>query len=435
MVNLPPKNDTSIFYRDLIKQLILSVSSPLHAILPDNMKNNIIELQQALKKYTGLTSTLYYAMKVNRSVTLLQTAIKEGLGIDVSSENELKLALSRGADSSNCSLSGPCKSDEFIELGILAGSIIAVDSYDELLLTTNIAESTNKTARVMLRWNGGVSCSRYGMPFSDLKRISKNIKNESYIKLVGFSFHLPGYSPLDRAGCLASILELSSQLQKQGIDVEKVNIGGGIPISYISKESWNQYHANISKAKFYKNQAPKDYYPYWNSSSKERFINQVLVNHDNIERLSSLGIELILEPGRALVDNAGFSVFEVLGLKKTELGDNCIIVRGLSFSACEVWCNSEFLVDPILIPRTTNNKKRPMYAYIAGQSCLEDDLITKRLVAFERSPVRGDLLVFNNTAGYQMDLMESRFHHLPIPKKVALNCYRTDISWTVEEAM
>lgn len=74
----------------------------------------------------------------------------------------------------------------------------------------------------------------------------------------------------------------------------------------------------------------------------------------------------------------------------------------------------------------------PIKAYIAGQSCLEDDLITNRFVSFNTVPERGDLLVFNNTAGYQMDLMESKFHLIPPPQKITLQKTEANTSWTFD---
>ena len=61
----------------------------------------------------------------------------------------------------------------------------------------------------------------------------------------------------------------------------------------------------------------------------------------------------------------------------------------------------------------------PVRAWIAGHSCLDEDVLTNRLIRFERRPQPGDLLVYANTAGYQMDLLENEFHRHPMPRRIA----------------
>ncbi len=430
MIHLPPKTDSATIYKNHIEELAHKIQAPFHAILPDKMKENVIQIKKALETNHSIDYKLLYAMKVNRSTVLLRTAVQQGLGIDVSSEHEFKAALAEGANANYCSLSGPCKSSSFIELGIRSGALIAIDSFDELITTKELASSIKKSANLMLRWNGGQQDTRYGMAFSEMEKCIKLLTDDKTLQLEGFSFHLSDYLPESRAACLSTLLELSHRLKSRGINIRKINIGGGIPICYIGKETWDNYHKNVREDHFYKKRMPSSYYPYWNPISPQSFIDVVLLEHSNSLRLQSLNIELMLEPGRALVDDAGFSVFEVLGLKTSESGNHCIIVQGLSFSACEVWCNSEFLVDPILIPMHNSKRNATIKAYIAGQSCLEDDLITNRFVSFKTIPERGDLLVFSNTAGYQMDLMESTFHLIPAPQKITLQKNEASTSWT-----
>jgi diaminopimelate decarboxylase len=57
----------------------------------------------------------------------------------------------------------------------------------------------------------------------------------------------------------------------------------------------------------------------------------------------------------------------------------------------------------------------PIRASIAGHSCLDGDVISHRLLAFDSHPRAGDLLIYANTAGYQMDLLENEFHRHPMP--------------------
>ena len=96
-----------------------------------------------------------------------------------------------------------------------------------------------------------------------------------------------------------------------------------------------------------------------------------------------------------------------------------MFVEGSSFSACETWFSSEYLVDPILVKKSEGGRCSSKF-YIAGHSCLEDDVLTNRFIELDSYPVPGDLLVFANTSGYQMDLLENEFHRHPMPKKVVV---------------
>ncbi|MDU0954902.1 MAG: Y4yA family PLP-dependent enzyme, partial [Bradyrhizobium sp.] len=85
------------------------------------------------------------------------------------------------------------------------------------------------------------------------------------------------------------------------------------------------------------------------------------------------------------------------------------------------WFRSEFLVDPILIPHDARPAGAPpIRAYLAGHSCLDDDVLSNRWLTFPVAPQAGDLLVYANTAGYQMDLLENQFHRHPMPNRLCV---------------
>lgn len=133
------------------------------------------------------------------------------------------------------------------------------------------------------------------------------------------------------------------------------------------------------------------------------------------EKFAKNKVRLLLEPGRALLDGCGFSVFPVQGFK--ERGDYGVIaVGGVSMSVSAQWFDSEYLPDPELWPETGEHE--PVPACAGGSTCLETDMLMWRKVWLARRPQFGDLLVYHNTAGYQMDFTESGFHQLPLPPKI-----------------
>jgi diaminopimelate decarboxylase len=88
----------------------------------------------------------------------------------------------------------------------------------------------------------------------------------------------------------------------------------------------------------------------------------------------------------------------------------------------------------VLLPGDGRPASGPSFAAcVAGASCLECDLLTWRKVAFPVRPQPGDLLVYVNTAGYQMDSNESPFHDLPLPPKVVVERRHGAPRWRLDE--
>jgi diaminopimelate decarboxylase len=96
-------------------------------------------------------------------------------------------------------------------------------------------------------------------------------------------------------------------------------------------------------------------------------------------------------------------------------------------SLSEQWFNSAYRPDPVLWPPEPSNT--PVSAGVGGSSCLETDMLTWRGFRVPRQPRRDDLLIYPNTAGYQVDSNESEFHQLALPTKVVVTTNNTDMRW------
>ena len=74
----------------------------------------------------------------------------------------------------------------------------------------------------------------------------------------------------------------------------------------------------------------------------------------------------------------------------------------------------------------------PYPACVGAATCLESDMLTWRKIPFPVRPAVGDLLVYLNTAGYQMDSNESPFHDLPLPPKVVVELSGSRFRWRLD---
>ena len=128
-------------------------------------------------------------------------------------------------------------------------------------------------------------------------------------------------------------------------------------------------------------------------------------------------INLIIEPGKSLLDNVGITITNIT-YTKYSVNNDLLVGTNMNKSNL-VSENKEMFMDPMLISQNVDNKTSK--AFILGNLCLESDLIFKRKIEFDNTPKKGDLLVFINTAGYSMDFNESQTIMQNISKKIVFN--------------
>ncbi|WP_260954365.1 Y4yA family PLP-dependent enzyme [Pseudomonas citri] len=415
-------------------ELLAQYGSPLNLVWPHAFKTNVTALQAVLNQY-NVKHSIFYGAKANKSQCLLDAAAQLGIGIDVSSVHELDAARRAGMPGAHLCATGPAKTTAFHRALVEAGSLICVDSPEEFAHLNRLVRSLPAPVRtrVLLRYRPR-SCptSRFGMGTNELLECLQQLSQErENFHLEGFHFHLGGYGYESRAQAFREVTAFVEAAREMNLAPTMIDIGGGLPIRYVESQAYDSFLQNENKpSHYYNHSVPDSYYPYGGYLTASQWLalfleadyspGQSIANY-----LHSSNITLSLEPGRSLVDQAAISVFRVTRTKKLADNKTVIFVEGSSFSACETWFSSEYLVDPILISHASS-PPTPTQAYIAGHSCLDDDVITYRLINFATLPQAGDLLIYANTAGYQMDLLENQFHRHPLPRRLMATCCSQD---------
>lgn len=415
---------------DTLLELVAQHGSPLNLVWPHAFALNTRALQSVLEQH-GVQHAIFYGAKANKSQCLLGAAKASGIGVDVSSLYEMQAALRAGVPADQLCATGPAKTEVFHRQLVHAGALICVDSLEEFdhLKTLVEARSETRKTRVLLRYRPKkCAASRFGMGAADLLVCLHLLTRlRAFFDFEGFHFHLGGYGFDSRAQAFREVADFIDAAREMGLNPTMIDIGGGLPIRYIEPHAYDHFLQNDNTPSHYYNQSvPKSYYPYGSNLTASQwltlFLESAFSPRQNIAQyLKANSITLALEPGRSLVDQAAISVFRITRSKKLANNKTVLFVEGSSFSACETWFASEYLVDPILIS-TAPTSSIPMQAYIAGHSCLDDDVITQRLINFTVSPKPGDLLIYANTAGYQMDLLENEFHRHPLPRRMVATC-------------
>ncbi|WP_454978245.1 alanine racemase [Corynebacterium propinquum] len=434
-------------------------AGPFHVLNPPQFRSNVRAFVQACKD-AEIPATVYFARKANKSACWLPVIAEEDQGVDVASGPEFLGAMAAGISGHKLVVTGAEKPTSLLELAIRHDALVVVDSPSELFRINSLAIrihghdensaaknrgfTATQRARIMLRiLPESQQHSRFGMTPGDwLSALQKLHDDHSIgVECIGASFHLNGYNARERGEQAHRLLDFITDLRQVGCPAKLIDIGGGFSIQYCPTRAWEQFsesalHSTQAEQVFHAAHAPTSTYPYGGQGNDgPSMLSEIFsIYHPTprrnamgtvAERLRSEHVELALEPGRALLQGTGMTVFPVQGVKQRQ-GYAIVTASGLSMSVSEQWKNSEFLPDMSLWRPSTSNADNspttqqlsiPTLTCVGGSSCMEYDMLTWRKVRLPMCPQRGDLLVYHNTAGYQMDKNESEFHQLRLPMR------------------
>lgn len=412
-----------VHHEPLLRELLNGLGSPLHLMLPQVFEANAQAFTQVLGT-AGIDGLVLYAKKANKARCLVERCPGLGLGVDAASVPEVAGALAAGVPGSLIGISGPAKHPALLDLALHHECLVALDSVEELQQYAAIARARQRTARVLLRWcPPSQSRSRFGMDDAELDlAIALCAEHRTQLRLEGFSFHLSGYDPAERARSAHQLVDRCGDARRLGLRCNTVNIGGGFAVRYVEEAAWRDFMAEQSPQHYHAGKSFDGFYPYASACTGAQMLKSILAyaqaGRSLARRMQDEGLRLVLEPGRALLDQAGLTLLRVQGVKdRPGEGHGIVTVDGMSFSMSEQWFNSEYLPDPVLLGGSPSG---PYRAAVGGASCLDSDMVSWRKLPLPGRPSAGDVLAYLNTAGYQMDSNESPFHELPLPRKVVV---------------
>lgn len=420
-------------------ELTGAFGSPLHLVFPSIVGDNIESFRRAFSEQ-GTAGEILYASKANKSESILEAVAGKDAGVDASSLYELRQALNHGVQGPRIGISGPTKDVRLIVLALQQNCTITVDSIGDLNQVIQIQEALNAPhkAQLLIRLNDfGKKQSRFGISRSELTIAYQLLQDKTeYVDLLGFAFHLEGYSIEERAQAIATLIPEMENARRIDFNCDTLDMGGGFTISYLDQETWQKFleASRSTDSLFFNGKKFDSFYPYFNQFPKDAFLARILSNRTQTngsiaEVLNRAGIKLVIEPGRALLDQAGITLMTVKDVKTTATGEQVVVMEANYTHLSEQLFNTDFIPDPILVQRSTTEETSPFVASVAGNTCMEIDMITWRKIGFKSKPRRGDLLAYINTAGYQMDTNESEFHGLPIPEKQSVYKNKNEWKW------
>ena len=240
-----------------------------------------------------------YAVKANSSLAILSLFARLGAGFDIVSGGELARVLAAGGEAKKVVFSGVGKTADEMRMALDAGILcFNVESESELERLDKVAGEMGKRAPVSLRVNPdvdpkthpyistGLKGNKFGIAYTDAVRLYCKARDLPHLEVTGIDCHIGSQitevTPF--ADALDKILLLIDALKKEGIEIHHLDLGGGLGICY-------------------SDETPPPVADYADTL---------------LDKLADRNFKILLEPGRALVGNAGLLLTKVEYLKHGE---------------------------------------------------------------------------------------------------------------------
>jgi len=340
-------------------------------------------------------SLVCYAVKANSNPHLLRMLVEAGLGADVTSGGELFLAQHVGFDPKKILFSGVGKTELEMEQALDVGvRALHVESEQELHLLARVAAERGKIAKVAVRVNPGVVANthahistgerqhKFGVPPELALAMLQEAKGDPWLCPVGLATHIGSQvtelAPFEQAA--EKLVELAQRSARIGIELEYLDFGGGLGVSYVSEK------------------APDP--PTWIAAL--------------VKASDKNDLQIVIEPGRSLVAPAGLLLTRVLYLKDQQGKRFAIVDAGMSALLRPALYDAQHPILPVKEPAGGPTQ----VVDIVGPVCESGDFLARerRLPPLEQ----GDLLAVLQVGAYGF-AMSSNYNGQLRPSEVLVS--------------
>jgi len=365
--------------------------TPVYVYSQGAIIGNFRELRERLAQVPSL---ICYSVKANSNLRILRLLRDAGAGFDVVSGGELARALRVGAAPDAIVFSGVGKTQAEVDAGLEAGILMFnVESSGELDMVECRAQALAKPARVSIRVNPDVVAQthpyvstgqiihKFGVPKEEALDLYRRAARWPHLKIHGVACHIGSQilevEPFLKA--LDEILDVARQLQVEGVQVEFLDLGGGYGIRYADEQ-------------------PLDF---------DRLMQGIA------DRLRDTRYRLILEPGRALVGDAGILLTRVLYVKRSQQKKFIVVDAGMNDLMRPTLYGSYHEIVP-----THERPAEKLLADVVGPLCETGDFLAQDREMPDVQP--GDLLAIL-TAGAYGFVLASNYNTRPRAAEVLVH--------------
>ena len=345
----------------------------------------------------GLDASIHFAMKANDNLAVLRVLANEGLGADVVSEGELRIARAAGFAANSIVFSGVGKTDREITLAIAEDIFqINAESAEELTKISAIATALGRTARVALRVNPDVDArthakittgkaeNKFGVALSDALSLYARMASLPGIEPIGIATHIGSQITQGMAAyraAYARLAEMVGELRAAGLPVRRVDCGGGLGISYRDEP------------------AP----------APEALAGAIRTT------LGALGLPVMLEPGRWIAGPAGLLLSSVVLQKQGASHRFVVADAGMNDLVRPAMYDAWHAILPVA---AAAHARPRLSAEVVGPVCETGDTFARARALPSLAP--GELLAFLDAGAYGA-VMSSTYNARPLAPEVLVD--------------
>jgi len=364
--------ENALFCEDVpVQHIADEIGTPFYLYSHATLKRHF---QAFSKAFAGIDHLICYSAKANTNQAVLKLFAGLGCGLDIVSGGELYRGLKSGFAPQRVVYSGVGKSSAEIDYALEQDILMFnAESLLELELINERAGRLNKVAPVAIRVNPDVDAKTHPYISTGLKKNKFGINTEAalegyrtaarleHVEAIGVACHIGSQitesDPFEDA--LKSLKILIEELKQRGIDIQYLDMGGGLGITYADEK-------------------PPPIHEYADTIMKQ---------------LKGMDIKLVLEPGRVFVGNAGILVTKVLFRKSGGAKNFVIVDAGMNDLMRPTLYNAFHAIEPVL-----NSRRDLIVADVVGPICESSDFL-----AVDRSIAAvdgGDLLAVMSAGAY-----------------------------------
>jgi diaminopimelate decarboxylase len=368
------------------------VGTPFYLYSATAITENFLNLRKSLG---GLENLICYSVKANSNIAILKLLSQLGAGMDVVSVGEYLRAKIAGVPGEKIVFSGVGKRRDEISQ-VLVGGIkqFNVESEAELKVLNELSISLNKRTSITLRVNPDIDAKthekistgkkddKFGIPINRAREVYLKASQMLGVKVVGVDVHigsqLTDLEPFRMA--FTKLAELVDDLLKDGHEIKCLDLGGGLGISY---QKTNDVQPSLQE------------------------YGQIIR-----ETVGSLGCEILVEPGRFIVGNAGILVSEIIYKKFGEDREFLIVDSAMN----DLIRPSLYAAYHEILPIKKPNNSSSFACYdVVGPVCETGDTFATQRSLMEMES--GELLAFMSAGAYG-SVMASEYNTRPLIPEV-----------------
>jgi len=376
--------DNQLFTEDVsLDQIAQEQGTPCFVYSRATIEKHWHAFDQAFGEHPHLVC---YAVKANSNLAVLNIMARLGSGFDIVSGGELERVLRAGGQADRIVFSGVGKTESELERALNIGiRCFNVESTAELERLNQVAGRLQKTAPVSIRVNPdvdakthpyistGLKDNKFGIDISEAINIYRQAERMEHINVQGVDCHI-GSQLTDNApflNALERVLALIDQLAEEGIVIHHLDIGGGLGIRYRDE----------------------------NPPLPAEYAQAIMAN------LGERDLEILIEPGRAVVGNAGILLTRVEYLKPGEHKNFAIVDAAMN----DLLRPALYTAWQEIIPVNTASTEPELNYDVVGPICETGDFLGKdRSLAL----AEGDLLAIRSSGAYGFG-MSSNYNSRP----------------------